>query len=282
MLTGAVYVPIVSAEEPLVEARKYALALMWSPAIAAIVTRLIFQRNLREMGWGWGKTRYQLLGYFLPVITLCVVYVPLWTTGLAEFSSEYLTTRIARTAGSDVPFSLGLTLLIQATVGVLTCFIPALGEEIGWRGFLVPELAKRTTFTNTALVSGAIWAVWHYPLFLVGFAEDVPVVQAIVCHTAVSFALAFIMAWIRLKSGSLWTCAIMHACSNLYLEGVFEDVTVDNSLTRLVADDFGYGVALVYVLVAFLFWLKRSALPQVKDPVGSENSSETQDPLPVG
>lgn len=44
----------------------------------------------------------------------------------------------------------------------------ALGEEIGWRGFLVPQLAKLTTFTWVAIISGIIWALWHFPLAIMG------------------------------------------------------------------------------------------------------------------
>ncbi len=47
---------------------------------------------------------------------------------------------------------------------MLTGVATAAGEEIGWRGFLVPELAKGLPFTAVALVSGIIWAAWHYPI----------------------------------------------------------------------------------------------------------------------
>jgi uncharacterized protein len=46
----------------------------------------------------------------------------------------------------------------------LSAVAAATGEEIGWRGFLVPELAKILPFSGVALVSGLIWASWHYPI----------------------------------------------------------------------------------------------------------------------
>ena len=39
------------------------LGLMWSPGIAAIITKIVFDRNLRGMGWKWGKTHFVLMGY---------------------------------------------------------------------------------------------------------------------------------------------------------------------------------------------------------------------------
>ncbi len=45
----------------------------------------------------------------------------------------------------------------------------ALGEKIGWRGFLVPKLATATrSYPKTALMSGVIRAVWHFPLLIFG------------------------------------------------------------------------------------------------------------------
>ena len=42
------------------------LGLMWCPGVAALITKLVFQRSLRGIGWGWGATRWQVLAYVLP------------------------------------------------------------------------------------------------------------------------------------------------------------------------------------------------------------------------
>jgi hypothetical protein len=60
--------------------------LMWCPALAAIATRLLFQRNLRGFGWRTGKPRYLLLGYVLPLGLTALVYSGVWLTGLGRFS----------------------------------------------------------------------------------------------------------------------------------------------------------------------------------------------------
>jgi membrane protease YdiL (CAAX protease family) len=92
------------------------------------------------------------------------------------------------------------------TLGLLEACPPALGEEIGWRGFLVPELAKTTTFFNTALISGAAWALWHYPLIIFGgYNGGTSIPYSLFCFTLAVIAISFPMAWLRLKSGSLWT-----------------------------------------------------------------------------
>jgi len=114
----------------------YVFGLMWSPGVAAILTRLIHQRNLRGEGWGWGGTRWQLLAYFLPLAYATLAYGMVWLVGLGGLGR----------------FRTSLPLFIVA--GTAQSCLSALGEELGWRGLLVPELAKLTDFTGTALISG--------------------------------------------------------------------------------------------------------------------------------
>src|SRR3954452_2095475 len=45
----------------------YVAGLMWSPRFAALVTCKLLRRDLRGIGWGWGKTRYEVIGYLIPL-----------------------------------------------------------------------------------------------------------------------------------------------------------------------------------------------------------------------
>src|SRR5512142_3226961 len=62
------------------------LGLMWCPGIAALIVRVVTQRNLRGTGWGWGRTRWQLLSYLLPPLLALVVYGITWISGIGGFS----------------------------------------------------------------------------------------------------------------------------------------------------------------------------------------------------
>src|SRR5436305_2465021 len=83
------------------------LGLMWCPGVAAFATRLIYQGNLRGIGWGWGRTRYQIVAYLLPLVGGLLVYGIAWLTGLGGFKG----------AISHRPLPVSLFLL--ATVGFL-------------------------------------------------------------------------------------------------------------------------------------------------------------------
>ena len=74
------------------------------------------------------------------------------------------------------------------------------GEEIGWRGFLVPELAQVLPFTGVALVSGLIWASWQYPITAVVYRDaGLPSWFWLLTFTFVAVAISFAQAYLRLR-----------------------------------------------------------------------------------
>jgi uncharacterized protein len=238
--------------------------LMWCPGVAALITRLVFQRNLRGIGWGWGKTRWQVLSYVLPPAMALVVYGLVWLTGIGGFSGEGVTGVITREIGVALPLPAVLGLL--ATVGFLQGVVFALGEEIGWRGLLVPELTRMTSFTNVALISGVAWSVYHYPLILFSdYTSGAPKWYVLLVFTWMVIASSFIYAWFRLKSGSVWTAVILHASHNLFVQEIFDPLTVDRGVTKYITTEFGAGLAVAYTVAAWYFWRRRGELPQAEE-----------------
>jgi hypothetical protein len=67
----------------------------------------------------------------------------------------------------------------------------------------------------------------------------------------------------RLKSGSLWTGALLHASHNLYIQGFFTPLTRDTGKTAWFIDEFGALLPIVTIGFAVYFWSKRGELPQV-------------------
>lgn len=246
----------------------YTLFLMWSPGVAALLTTFFYQRNLLGMGWGWGKTKYQLWSYGLPVLYGLTAYGIVWITGLGGFPDsnfvEHASGQIEEIfgwSGLSAAMIITIAVSIDGTLGVLFSCISALGEEIGWRGFLVPQLIKITSFTKTAFISGAMWSVYHYPaLIFADYNSGAPVWFCLICFTVLVFGASFAFAWLRLRSGSLWTGVILYASHNLFIQNIFDRITSDNGHTKYFIGEFGIMLALVSVLVAYVFWKKRSEL----------------------
>jgi len=232
-------------------------ALMWSPGAAAIAASLLTGRRLSAIGWRWNWT-WALLGYFIPVGYAAVAYGSSWALGLAGVPNETFLASITQRFGGTEGEALTKFLLLQGTAGVALSCLSGLGEEIGWRGFLVPELARTMSFTRTALVSGAIWAAWHYPVLL--FADYNAGTEAwygLACFTVSVIGIGFVFAYSRLKSGSVWPAAILHGSHNLWIQGVFTPLTRDTGHTRWVIDEFGAALALTAIGVGWLTWTRR-------------------------
>jgi membrane protease YdiL (CAAX protease family) len=214
----------------------WVLGLMWMPALAAIITALIFQRNIKGFGWGPGKIKYLVYGYVIPLLYTTLAYAVIWLTGLGRFN------------GGDGLFS---TILSGATVGVLQAMLLALGEEIGWRGFMVPQLAKLTSFNKTALISGVIWGLWHVPIIIFGgYNNGAPVWYSILAFFVLIIGMNFVFTWLRLASGSIWPTVIMHGVHNTFIQSVYEPMTENTGSTQFFSDEFGAVLAVIAVITA--------------------------------
>jgi hypothetical protein len=151
--------------------------------------------------------------------------------------------------------------LVAVTPGLLTGIVAALGEEIGWRGLLVPQLARLTTFTRTALISGAVQAVWHWPFVLfAGFSSAAPWWFALSILTITVTLAGFSAAWLRLRSGSVWPVVLAHASFNLYIQSAFNPLTRDTGITEYIVDEFGVAFVLSGTVIAYVFWRLRHRL----------------------
>lgn len=101
--------------------------------------------------------------------------------------------------------------------GVFICFA-ALGEEGGWRGYMMPKLMKLMSPMKAMIIGGIIWGLWHAPLTCIGhnFGTDYPgfpyvgiLMMCIYC-----IVLGMILTYVTVKSGSIWPAAILHGVNN--------------------------------------------------------------------
>ncbi len=246
--------------------------VMWSPALAALETYRILGRQFRSLAWRWPSGRYIAIAYFLPVAYAGIAYGAVWALRLGGWNSQFVA-MLARGFGMQgMPASvmLGLFLALESSVGIIRSISTALGEEIGWRGVLVPELAKQMSFTKLSLLSGIIWAAWHTPLLLFAdYNAGTNRAYALACFTVMVVSQSFIYAWLRLKSRSLWPAALLHASHNLFVQAILDNLMRDTGRTRWYTTEFGAALALVSLALAIYFWARRSEVEQASDESGS-------------
>jgi len=219
--------------------------LMWMPALAAIVTQLGFHRTLAGMGWRLGPWRYLVFACLIPVAYCGLIYGPVWLTGLGRFDGSHLRTVLRF-----------LPLLF------LWSLVTALGEEIGWRGFLLPTWYRAGGFGWAALGTGILWGLWHVPLIAGGgYQAGTPKWYGIPCFLISVTGISVMLAWLRLRSGSLWPAAVFHGAHNLVIQGICDRCTIDTGRTQWITTEFGSGLFIITIVLASYFWRRRGELP---------------------
>lgn len=213
--------------------------LMWTPGVVALALQLAFRRTVRGLGWGFGGGRWWALAYLAPIVYAGVTYALIWATPAGDVQAGIFGRLAAK--------------WYLVPLGALQASLFALGEEIGWRGFLVPRLGERFGLDGTALVSGAVWAVWHWPLIaFAGYSGGAPSTYSIACFTVMVLGISYLFAWITLRSGSVWPAMLLHASHNQWIQGFFDRATVDTGPTEGWTGEFGAGLALAAIVVALV------------------------------
>ncbi len=236
----------------------YVVLLMYCPAIAAIITSLIFYRSINEFGWKPGRVKYLVMGYAIPLVYATIAYGLFWILTSGTFTGK-------------LP---QYNMIYFVLVGTLTSIVGGvLGEEIGWRGFLVPQLAKITSFTKLGLISGIIWAVWHFPLMIFsGYNAGASLWYSLPMFTLAVIGLSFILAWLRLRSGSIWPAVLLHASSNLFVQNLFDPLTMQTGITKYIVGETGALMVAVILLFALIMWIRRDKLPDTLIKKFKENN----------
>ncbi len=207
----------------------YMAAMMTAPSLATAFVVFALRRGrgdvarrtgLRSPGgirswWRWGLLAW-LTPLALVVLALLVgTAVGVFHPDLTEFSG--LREMLAELGVSELPVPLAVLAaaqIMQALIVGWINLVPAMAEEWGWRGWLLPALLPLGRWPAIALV-GVIWGLWHAPVILLGYnyPDHSPVV-------ALGFMVVFcvlagaLLGWLRLASGSLWPAAIGHGFVN--------------------------------------------------------------------
>ena len=204
----------------------FGLLALFGPAVAAIVVRGVRDgrpgvRDLLGSAVRWrASPRWYALAIGYPVLATAI--------GLAAYLL----------AGHAMPA------LTTVAAIELVLFALVVGEELGWRGFMVDELLRRRSPLVTALVVGGAWALWHAPLYLLpgmpSFGQPYLVFVAWVVPLSVG------MTWLWMRTRSTLLATVMHGTANVALGILLGATTFDQ---KLGFSALGYAVLAVAAAV---------------------------------
>lgn len=235
---------------------------MWAPGLGAIVaTRFAANEplstlNLKRLG---DKKTYLWAWLIPPLLAIATGFLT-WAFRLGELDLNFTQIQEAMQnapGGDAIPGWLVVAIQsgIALTLGPLINTLFALGEELGWRGFLLPQLLPLGQW-KAIVLSGVTWGIWHTPVILQGHNYPSHPVLGVPLMVVFSTLLGVFLSWLYFRTQSPWAPALGHGAVNacaglpmLFFTGL--DITYGGTLASLT------GMIPLGLLVVWLVLSKR-------------------------
>jgi uncharacterized protein len=238
VLTWAIESPLVFLTDSVTATQGLVLVILASnvpSAVAIVLTAIVLGRGALR------KLLGRLLIWRVSLFWYLVVFLgPVALTGGVVLLNALM---------GGPALSLGMT-LVGATIFLAFSVVPgsALGEEIGWRGYVLPRLQSRMSALSAALLIAPLWGLWHLPLWLTG--DPVKTPTFFVPFVGGVFALSVITTWVyNSTGGSLLMVVLLHATFNLPIT-----LTIDDLGTRATVPVLFYWGLMVVAAIVVVIW----------------------------
>lgn len=242
-LLAIAFMILLGAPQMILFPKSLAYSLMfgqWGPALAAIIVVLFLSgkdgvRNLlSSLSIRRATLKYSGIAIIIPILLCSLAYVVLSFISFGKWQSP------------DLPRSLSNYLIcLIATIFSVT------GEEIGWRGFMLPKMMEKYSLFTSSFLTGLLWGVWHFRFQSIGLA---------VFYILTVIDFSFISSWLFIKTkGNITASIIFHATINMCSLVLFEKILlVSNSQASLQLNTLLYGIyailfAIPAIFIAFQF-----------------------------
>jgi membrane protease YdiL (CAAX protease family) len=217
------------------------MSLMFVPGLSAIfVQKFIVKEPLKKLGFTWGKRKHYIKYFLIIALIFLLNYTITFffflkpDLSLSSFINTYMP---GETLPFDSRYMVLIFVFITFFVAPVSNFFPSLGEELGWRGFLLNYLLPHGN-RKAVVISGVIWALWHTPMIvLLGFGYGSHWAWGGLLHFVMvtSLGIWFGKIWVKTKSTLL--IAFLHGVFNAHAYGFWTLIFVSEN--KLVIGSVG-------------------------------------------
>lgn len=203
------------------------LITMWIPGLAGLFSATVlegtpFKELPKLLNLRIGSLGPYLLTIFLAPAAFAVMYGLTWALGLGslDMNMSALTELVDSDEAVSPESIFQMMLPLSIFIGPFIHFIFSLGEEIGWRGYLLPRLMPLGKLP-AYLILGVAWGLWHAPIIWVGFNYPGHPVAGIALMCALTSAFGLFLNEMFLHYRSTLLAAFIHAAINAQGFGVW-------------------------------------------------------------
>ena len=206
-----------------------AMVLMFTPFFGTLITKGSFK------GIGF-KPKFKGCAYLLPlcffgpaiIASLGAALFYIIFPDMFDLTGSYLQSTLPEGMNfleelekRGVSYSMYIVIVIFQCITYAPIFnmFLALGEEVGWRGFLYPELEKSFGKIGSWIIGGIIWGAFHFPMMIIAgyeYGTDYPGFPfvGIIVFTVFCISLGIIHEIVYDKSKCIWYPALLHGAVN--------------------------------------------------------------------
>ena len=171
-------------------------------------------------------------GMFISSFLLQVLVVVIAVLAFFLINNKPLNTMTFIAISSIIP-----VLIMDLTSG-------ALGEELGWRGYVLNILQKKYIPLIASLIVGVIWGLWHLPLMIVSGYSGLELVYYIIAFMVAVISCSVIITFFYNKSKNILIAMWMHFWLNFLMKIVIIDL-----LPLLIYISIGYLILAILVII---------------------------------
>lgn len=276
ILAWIVYLPaLIGGDDPSSPAySRSAQIYMFGPALVAVVMGFIAWRRPRRVLHGLGilpirRRRvgvyclvafglFVLIGLVAPLVAGAFGVIDLdlqQFSGLRAAIAELVPAAAQHLSPEGFP-ALAYVIALGSLIGVsFPLSLPLMiGEEIGWRGFLFPQLLGLGIWP-ALITSGLVHALWHGPQLFIQARSDMMSPASLLLFIVQTTAFGVLLGWLRLASASVWPAVIAHGANNVVAQLGFLTFSAADSRTDPLLYSggtgglIGLGVVLLTIVV---------------------------------
>lgn len=248
---------------------------MFAPALGSILTRLITKEGFKNMYLKpnfKGNIKSYLVVYFAPSVLILIsgalyflIFPSSFDSGLTILKQMAVSSGKTNYSASNILMFLILEVLI---IGPIVNIIPTMGEELGWRGYLLPKLRGFYSDRAALIITGCIWGLWHLPIIVMGhnygknyFGYPWLGILAMVVFCVV---LGIIEGYISIKLKSTIPAAMIHSAVNagaglpIYLIKGSYNTLLGPSITGIIG-------GIPFIILAVILLIKAGKLSHAEE-----------------
>lgn len=216
--------------------------LTWIPGLVAIFCSKTFRHKFRDLALIKPGYLSIMFAYLIPMFAIVLMFLVLIVTGIGKFK---------------MPDNNWFRYVIfQPTIGVLVNGVVCLGQELGWRGFLHNRL-MRAQIPEPLIVTGAVWAIWNWPLILfLDYATSPLPWLSVTLFSIQTICFAIVLGWLREFSKSIFPPVLAHSVHLTWLQYIVPAFYSSGKLDPYFGGQSGFILAIIYVFVAVYLYVR--------------------------